>query len=120
MLKALTSLLIAGAVALAVASPAAAAPVCNDDTVVAIAFSPFAAWGGDTSEFCDDSYSIVSVDWSVGWYYASFNGSSFYLDGVYYSQEWATITVTDGVDTDTFTLTVTPCYDQTWPYGDSC
>lgn len=115
MLKALAGLLIAGAVALAIASPAAAAPVCHDDNVIAYGGSPFAAYAVYPSDFCDGSYDIVSVDWSVGSNFVYWTGtSSVLLDGLYYSSETAVITVTDGTDTDQFTLVVTPCY---YPYA---
>jgi hypothetical protein len=123
MLKALTSLLIAGAAAMAIASPAAAAPVCNDGDGIIYAGpfqNSFVGYNFDTSQYCDGAYDITEIDWPYGSSFVSFSGSSGFVDGVYLSPETAVVTVTDGINTDTFSILVTPCYDDDWPYDDEC
>jgi hypothetical protein len=123
MLNALTSLLIAAGAAMAIASPAAAAPNCTDgqDIVYAGPFhGSFVSYNFDTSQFCDTSYTITAIDWPYGSNYVSFSGSYGYVDGIYLSPEIAVVTVTDGTDTDTFEIEITPCYDDDWPYDDEC
>jgi hypothetical protein len=111
MLKALTSLLIAGAAALAIASPAAAAPDCHDDHIDLdpIYFTgSYQSYDFDTSQFCDSSYTITSIEWVLGSYYVNFSGSYGFVDGIYSGPETAVVTVTDGVDTDTFSIEIEP------------
>lgn len=113
MLKALTGLLIAGAAAIAFASPAAAAPSCNDGTGYIIA-GPFAnnllEYYFKSSDFCDGAYDITAINWVYGQNYVWFNGEDGSVDGVYISSETATVTVTDGTYTDTFDILVVPCF----------
>lgn len=121
MLKAIMGLAIAGAAALAIASPAAAAPICNDASDWAVSGQPpivVVDYGLDTANFCDAAYNIVSIDWSLGssnvGYYG--DGRSYTtLYNIYGGYETAVVTVTDGTDTDEFTLTVYACY-----YGQYC
>lgn len=66
MLKALTSLLIAGAAALAIASPAAADPICTDGYI-------YTTDGGvakvDIDQYCDGNYYVVDTSWwTADWY----------------------------------------------------
>ena len=109
MLKALTGLVIAGAAALAIASPAAAAPVCTDGSVDAYgSHGSFASTAVYASDFCTgDNLTITNVNWWPSWY-LSYNGDNVFIDGIYYSSETFLITVTDGVDTASFYVTVNP------------
>ena len=115
MLKALTSLLIAAAATLAFASPAAASPTCagGHAHILSGPFSnSFLDYTFNTGDWCDAPYSIVSIDWPYGQSFVSFAGEIGYVDGVYHSAETATVTVTDGINTDEFDIIVVPCFDE--------
>jgi hypothetical protein len=109
MFKALSSLVIAGAGALAIASPASAAPVCSDGGADAYgSWGSFASTAIYASDYCTgDNLTITNVNWWPSGY-LSYNGDNVFIDGIYYSQETFLITVTDGVDTASFYVTVTP------------
>lgn len=118
MLKALTGLAMAVAATLAIASPAAAAPICNDGSDWA--YSPNPAPGVVdyllySENFCDAHYDFVSIDWSRGSWNVYYNTGFATLLDIYLSSETAVVTVTDGTDTAEFTVTVYPCY-----YGQYC
>jgi hypothetical protein len=109
MLKALTGLIIAGAAALAIASPAAAAPVCTDGAVDAYgSYGSFASAGVDADQFCTgDNLQILSItNWPS--FYVTNYGTYASIDGIYYSQEIVLVTVTDGTDTASYYLTINP------------
>lgn len=113
MLKALTGLLLAGAAALAVASPAAAGTVtCTDGP-------PNEIWGPgydgysvyfNINDYCtsDSSLQILSIAWpSTAWY--SYDGQNVTLDTVW-GPENIEVTVWDGTEWgfDTFYVEVNP------------
>jgi hypothetical protein len=107
MLKALTGLLIAGAASLAIASPAAATPVCTDGV-------PEEIWGPgedgyvayfDVNDYCTgDQLEIYTIDWSGYWYDYGHYGV---IDSIY-SPVNILVTVYDGSGFDTFYLIVDP------------
>jgi hypothetical protein len=75
MLKALTGLLIAGAAALAIASPAAAAPVCGDGNIQA----PGGIAYVELDQYCDSAYyDVTAVDYAAGGMYP---GTAWYTTG---------------------------------------
>lgn len=109
MLKALTGLLIAGAAALAIASPASAAVVCTDGEATNISQQyPPPYWHivyFDAADYCtaDGPLEIVSIDWSSSWH----SGSSGGMDGIS-GPENILVTVWDGTDYDDFYLAINP------------
>lgn len=110
MLKALTGLLIAGAAALAIASPASAAPVCGDGDI-------YTSGGGvayvELDQYCDSAYyEVTAVDYAPGGMYPGTawypTGTGLVIDGFMSYPEPLQITVWDYyTDTyDSFYLTV--------------
>lgn len=113
MIKALASTALAAAAAFIIASPAAAAPICNDASDWAYAGTPAPGvvdYSLDTANFCDAAYEIVSINWSLGPWNVYQGYSTATLLNMYLGSETAVVTVTDGTDTDEFTVTVYPCY----------
>jgi len=110
MLKALTGLLVAGAAALAIASPAAAAPTCSDGSVESYKGpnDPYGVAYIDAYAFCSaQPYSLEVVSVSTGAYSYWYGADSIVVSDLYTtSPEEVLVTVTDGSGSTSFTVTV--------------